>query len=155
MIRYAIYLIVFIVTTQCGFKTLDSSLSSMNIKNVEVEGYNKVNFFIKNELLNKMRDSNQNTPVNIKITTDRKKEISEKNIRNEITKYRITLSTKVEINKLNQEQLFEFDISTLGDYRVETSSINTSKNLNNLENKLSNEISSKIKQKLFFLSNDL
>ena len=153
MIRYAIYLIVFIITTQCGFKTLDSSLSSMNIKSVEVEGYNKVNFFIKNELLNKMRDSNR-IPVNIKITTDRKKDF-EKNIRNEITKYRIILSTKVEINKLNQEQLFEFDISTLGDYRVETSSINTSKNLNNLENKLSNEISSKIKQKLFFLSNDL
>ncbi len=143
------------ITTQCGFKPLDSSLSSMNIKKVEIEGYNKVNFFIKNELLNKIRDSNQSIPVNIKITTDRKKKISEKNIRNEITKYRIILDTKIEINKINQEQLFEFDISTLGDYRVETSSIETSKNLNNLERKLSNEISNKIKQKLFFLSNDL
>ena len=143
------------ITTQCGFKPLDSSLSSMNIKKVEIEGYNKVNFFIKNELLNKIRDSNQSIPVNIKITTDRKKKISEKNIRNEITKYRIILDTKIEINKINREQLFEFDISTLGDYRVETSSIETSKNLNNLERKLSNEISNKIKQKLFFLSNDL
>ncbi len=143
------------ITTQCGFKPLDSSLSSMNIKKVEIEGYNKVNFFIKNELLNKIRDSNQSIPVNIKITTDRKKKISEKNIRNEITKYKIILETKIEINKINREQLFEFDISTLGDYRVETSSIETSKNLNNLERKLSNEISNKIKQKLFFLSNDL
>ena len=153
MIRYAIYLIVFIITTQCGFKTLDLIIIN-EYKKVEVEGYNKVNFFIKNELLNKMRIQIR-IPCKYQITTDRKKEISEKNIRNEITKYRIILSTKVEINKLNQEQLFEFDISTLGDYRVETSSINTSKNLNNLENKLSNEISSKIKQKLFFLSNDL
>ena len=102
-----------------------------------------------------MRDSEQKTPVDIKITTERKKEISEKNIRNEITKYKIILNTKVEIKKFNQEQLFEFDISTLGDYRVETSSINTSKNLNNLEKKLSNEILNKIKQELFFLNNDL
>ena len=143
------------ITTQCGFKPVDSSLSSMSIKSVEIEGYNKVNLFIKNQLLNKIRDSNKNTPVNIKITTDREKEISEKNIRNEITKYKIILNTKIEIRKLNQEQLFKFNISTLGDYRVETSSIKTSKNLNNLEKKLSNEISNKIKQKLFFLNNDL
>ncbi len=155
MLKYIFFSIILIILTHCGFKPVDSSLSSMSIQSVDIEGYNKVNFFIKNELLNKMRDSNQNTPVNIKISTDRKKEISEKNIRNEITKYRIILNTKIEINKLNQEQLFEFDISTLGDYRVETSSINTSKNLNNLERKLSNEISNKIKQKLFFLSNDL
>ena len=155
MIRLILFLIILMITTQCGFKPLDSSLSSMNIKKVEIEGYNKVNFFIKNELLNKIRDSNQSIPVNIKITTDRKKKISEKNIRNEITKYKIILETKIEINKINREQLFEFDISTLGDYRVETSSIETSKNLNNLERKLSNEISNKIKQKLFFLSNDL
>ena len=143
------------IVTHCGFKPIDSSLSSMSIKNVEIQGYNKVNFFIKNELINKMRDSEQKTPVDIKITTERKKEISEKNIRNEITKYKIILNTKVEIKKFNQEQLFEFDISTLGDYRVETSSINTSKNLNNLEKKLSNEILNKIKQELFFLNNDL
>ncbi len=155
MIRYTIFLITLIITTQCGFKPVDSTLTSMNVKVVEMEGYNKVNFFIKNELLNKMRDSNQSDPVNIKITTDRKKEISEKNIRNEITKYRIILKTKIEINKFNQMGLFDFDISSHGDYRVETSSINTSKNLNNLERKLSNEISNKIKQKLFLLSNDL
>ncbi len=155
MIRNILFLPIFMIVTHCGFKPIDSSLSSMSIKNVEIQGYNKVNFFIKNELINKMRDSEQKTPVDIKITTERKKEISEKNIRNEITKYKIILNTKVEIKKFNQEQLFEFDISTLGDYRVETSSINTSKNLNNLEKKLSNEILNKIKQELFFLNNDL
>ncbi len=155
MIRYTFFLIILMLTTQCGFKPVDSSLSSMNIKDVEIEGYNKVNFFIKNELLNKMRSSSQSAPVNIKITTNRKKEISEKNIRNEITKYRIILNTKIKIDRLNQEELYEFDVSSIGDYRVETSSINTSKNLNNLERKLSNEISNKIKQKIFFLSNDL
>ena len=75
MIRLILFLIILMITTQCGFKPLDSSLSSMNIKKVEIEGYNKVNFFIKNELLNKIRDSNQSIPVNIKITTDRKKKI--------------------------------------------------------------------------------
>ncbi len=155
MIRIILFLIILIITIQCGFKPIDTTFSPMNIKGVEMEGYNKVNFFIKNDLLNKMRNSTQSDPVNIKITTDRKKEISEKNIRNEITKYRIILETKIEINKVNQGKLSEFDISTRGDYRVETSSINTAKNLNNLERKLSDEISNKIKQKLFFLNNDL
>ena len=53
------------------------------------------------------------------------------------------------------EKISEFSISSTGDYRVETSSIKTAKNLNNLENKLSSEISKKIQQKLFYLNNDL
>ena len=46
-------------------------------------------------------------------------------------------------------------ISSNGDYRVETSSIQTAKNIINLEKKLSSEISKKIQQKLFYLNNDL
>jgi hypothetical protein len=91
----------------------------------------------------------------LQIETNRKKEISEKNIRNEITKYKIILDTKVKIKRSTQEKLSEFRISSNGDYRVETSSIKTAKNLNNLENKLSSEISKKIQQKLFYLNNDL
>ena len=155
MDRYLFFIIILILLNQCGFKSLDSSLSTLNIKNVEIEGYNKVNFFVKNEILNKLKNKNEGTPVDIKIITDKKKEVSEKNIRNEITKYRITLDTKVVINNIFNEKSQVFNISSYGDYRVESSSISTAKNLNNLEQKLSNEISNKIKQKLFLLNNDL
>ena len=94
-------------------------------------------------------------PIILQIETNRKKEIFEKNIRNEITKYKIILDTKVKIKRSTQEKLSEFMISSNGDYRVETSSIQTAKNIINLEKKLSSEISKKIQQKLFYLNNDL
>ena len=155
MIRNLLFLIMLILFTQCGFKIIDTSSSALKIERLEIKGYNKVNFLIKNDLLNKNRTSGGTVPIILQIETNRKKEISEKNIRNEITKYKIILDTKVKIKRSTQEKLSEFSISLNGDYRVETSSIKTAKNLNNLENKLSSEISKKIQQKLFYLNNDL
>lgn len=155
MIKNLLLLASLTLFVQCGFKPVDTSLSSLNVKSVDIKGYNKVNFFIKNDLMNKISDAESKLPIDIKIITKRKKEVSEKNIRNEITKYKITFNTKIEVKKTNLEKLKVFNVSASGNYRVETSSIQTSKNLNNLEKKLSNEISKEIKQKLFFLSNDL
>ena len=155
MTRNLLFLIMLILFNQCGFKIIDTSASTLKIERIEIEGYNKVNFLIKNDLLNKNRSSGGTVPIILQIETNRKKEISEKNIRNEITKYKIILDTKIKIKRSTQEKLSEFRISSNGDYRVETSSIKTAKNLNNLENKLSSEISKKIQQKLFYLNNDL
>jgi type III secretory pathway component EscV len=155
MIRNLLFLIMLILFTQCGFKIIDTSASTLKIERIEIEGYNKVNFLIKNDLLNKNRSSGGTVPIILQIETNRKKEIFEKNIRNEITKYKIILDTKVKIKRSTQEKLSEFMISSNGDYRIETSSIQTAKNIINLEKKLSSEISKKIQQKLFYLNNDL
>ena len=155
MTRNLLFLIMLILFNQCGFKIIDTSLSTLKIEKLEIEGYNKVNFLIKNNLLNKNRSSGGTVPIILQIETNRKKEIFEKNIRNEITKYKIILDTKVKIKRSTQEKLSEFSISSNGDYRVETSSIQTAKNIINLEKKLSSEISKKIQQKLFYLNNDL
>jgi type III secretory pathway component EscV len=155
MTRNLLFLIMLILFNQCGFKIIDTSLSTLKIEKLEIEGYNKVNFLIKNNLLNKNRSSGGTVPIILQIETNRKKEIFEKNIRNEITKYKIILDTKVKIKRSTQEKLSEFMISSNGDYRVETSSIQTAKNIINLEKKLSSEISKKIQQKLFYLNNDL
>jgi len=155
MTRNLLFLIMLILFNQCGFKIIDTSLSTLKIEKLEIEGYNKVNFLIKNNLLNKNRSSGGTVPIVLQIETNRKKEIFEKNIRNEITKYKIILDTKVKIKRSTQEKLSEFMISSNGDYRVETSSIQTAKNIINLEKKLSSEISKKIQQKLFYLNNDL
>lgn len=155
MIRKIHLLIVLILLSQCGFKIVDNSYSAFNISSVEIEGYNKVNFLIKNDLLSKAGNSENLNKVSISIETNREKGISEKNIRNEITKYRISLDTKVQIFYSDNEAKKTFNISKKGDYRVESSSLQTSKNQDNLEKKLSEEISKEIKQQLFFLRNDL
>ena len=155
MTRNLLFLIMLILFNQCGFKIIDTSLSTLKIEKLEIEGYNKVNFLIKNNLLNKNRSSGGTVPIILQIETNRKKEIFEKNIRNEIKKYKIILNTKVKIKRSTQEKLSEFMISSNGDYRIETSSIQTAKNIINLEKKLSSEISKKIQQKLFYLNNDL
>tara|TARA_B100001057_G_scaffold481073_1_gene554685 strand:+ start:963 stop:1430 length:468 start_codon:yes stop_codon:yes gene_type:complete len=155
MIRKTHLLIILILLSQCGFKIVDNSLSTFNISSVEIEGYNKVNFLVKNDLLSKVDNSKEFNKISISMETNRKKEISEKNIRNEITKYKISINTKVQIFNSNNEREKTFNISKNGDYRVGSTSLQTSKNQDNLEKMLSEEISKEIKQQLFFLSNDL
>ena len=49
-----IFIFAFLVfLTHCGFKIADSSVLPFNIKTIETEGYNKINFLIKNNLLSK------------------------------------------------------------------------------------------------------
>lgn len=154
MIRKINLLIIFMFISQCGFKVLDTSINSFDIEDVETIGYNRVNFFIKNDLLSK-NNKLSNNKVSMQIDTKRTKEISEKNIRNEITKYRVTLNTKIEIQFSEKSKYEILEISKNGDYRIGTTSLKTSRNLDNLEKRLSKEISRAIKQKLIFISNDL
>ena len=94
-----IFIFAFLVfLTHCGFKIADSSVLPFNIKTIETEGYNKINFLIKNNLLSKKRNLSQNKSITIKIETNREKEISEKNIRNEVTKYRLIINSNIKIN---------------------------------------------------------
>ena len=149
-----IFIFTFLVfLTHCGFKITDSSVLPFNIKTIETEGYNKINFLIKNNLLSKKRNLNQNKSITIKIETNREKEISEKNIRNEVTKYRLIINSNIKVNFADGTKT-EFRISKKHSYRVGTTSLETSKNQDNLERILSNEITSEIKKKLFFLRDD-
>ena len=86
--KISILLTALLLLSQCGFKRLDD-LMLINIISIETDGYKKANYFIKSDLLTQKNNEVNNAKINIKIETKRKKIISEKNIKNEITKYNI------------------------------------------------------------------
>lgn len=147
-------LVISVFLTQCGFSVMNTDISKFNIQNVEAEGYKKVNFLIKNDLINK--HNNQGTKnISLKIKTTRKKEIAEKNIKNQITKYKISISSEVRIILPGETKDVTINLSKNGNYRVGSTSLITSRNLENLEKNLAKEIVKEIKQKLLIISNDL
>ena len=148
-------LFLFIFATQCGFTVIDSNKSAINIKSLNAEGYNKVNFLIRNDLIKNKTDDQRAESVSLKIKTERTKEIAEKDIKNEITKYRITINVKAQITYLKNSREIKFNITKNGVYRVGETSLKTSNNLENLEKSLSTAIAKEIKQKIFILSNDI
>ena len=152
--KISILLTALLLLSQCGFKRLDD-LMLINIISIETDGYKKANYFIKNDLLTQKKNKVNNAKINIKIETKRKKIISEKNIKNEITKYNINIESFVDVYFIKENKKKTFNISENGDYRVEKSSISSSKNLDNLERNLSNSIAKKIRKKIIILANDL
>ena len=152
--KFTILLIALFLLTQCGFKMLDN-LVSINVINIETEGYKKANYFIKSNLLSRKNNKDNNIDININFETKRKKIISEKNIKNEITKYKINIEASISVYFIRENKTEKFNISENGDYRVESSSIDTSKNLENLERNLSNQIAKRIKKRIIILVNDI
>ena len=152
--KISILLTALLLLSQCGFKRLDD-LMLINIISIETDGYKKANYFIKSDLLTQKNNKVNNAKINIKIETKRKKIISEKNIKNEITKYNINIESFVDVYFIKENKKKTFKISENGDYRVEKSSISSSKNLDNLERNLSNSIAKKIRKKIIILANDL
>ena len=152
--KISILLTALLLLSQCGFKRLDD-LMLINIISIETDGYKKANYFIKNDLLTQKNNKVNNAKINIKIETKRKKIISEKNIKNEITKYNINIESFVDVYFIKENKKKTFKISENGNYRVEKSNISSSKNLDNLERNLSNSIAKKIRKKIIILANDL
>lgn len=153
MLKKIYLLLIFALLTQCGFNIVDRSLSEYNIESVSTEGNNKINFLIKNSLIKNKNSSENKKNLQIKLKTDLKEEVFEKNIRNEVTKYRVIIKTKVGLS-IDNYNTQNFTISKVGEYRVGSTSLESSTNVYNLEQSLSKEIVKEIEKKVLVLKND-
>ena len=145
-----------ILLTSCGFKVIDKTSSlKYAIKNIESEGDKKVNFFIKNNLIKKFSSEYTDDYVDIKIFSNKKRAIKEKNIKNQITKYNISISTRFEIVFANKNIKKIINLNESGYYDVNNNKSVTTNNQNNLEKHLARKISKQITDKIIFIINDL
>ena len=79
----------------CGYKVVDeSNLRNFYISKITNTGDNRINFKIKNKLLFS-NPENKQKPLSLTIDTNKRKNIHEKNEKNEITKYKIDVEIKV------------------------------------------------------------
>ena len=142
--------------SSCGYKVLDkSSLANFNIIEFNSTGDNKINFFIKNKLRNKITNNKEENEIIIDLQTVKTKNIKDKNINNQITKYEITVVSTIKVNFINKNISEIIQISSSGNYDIVSSQAKTINNQDNLEKFLAEKISEKILNKLIILINDL
>ena len=140
------------LTANCGFKIIDQKkMSNFNIEEINTYGNKRINFKIKNNLLLNSKNNDENLLI-IDLRTKKIKKIKEKNIKNEITKYQITINSQIKLNSLKNNKIYEFGISTVGDFLVannNSTTINNEKKLvDNLVEQVSDNIINEIIKKL-------
>ena len=143
-----------ILLTNCGFKVVNNKeLKSFDIIEVNTLGESRISFNLKNSLKDTNIDKNRGIKLNL--NTKKIKEIKEKNIKNEITKYFIILDTKVEYELVGENKRGEFSISKKGNYNVRKQYSQTLTNEKNLISSLTSELIEEIINNLVLSVNDL
>ena len=155
IIKKSILFLFLFVTVNCGYKVInETENNNFSIQKITTSGDKRVNFKIKNNLLNYTEKNNENNLL-IDLITKKSKSIKEKNIKNEITKYEISLNTIVKF-KLNSSDIdYEINITNKGDYLVSDSYSTTLDNEKKLIDDLIINISEKILKKISLKLDDI
>ena len=122
-------LITFLIfLSNCGYKIVNQNETlNFNVVQVDTNGDSRVNFYLKNKLNSKF-DQDTSIPIKIEIESKKTKNIKEKNIKNEITKYNVSIEVNVKLTLTENNKEKRFTIIKTSDYDV--GSIH-SKTLNN------------------------
>ena len=150
-----IFLILFLfITSNCGYKVLNNSeLNNFNMVQIKSSGDQRINFKIKNILTVNSSKNKENSLV-MELSTKKEKKVKEKNIKNEITKYEILLSSRVKLNFLENNIEKEFTVASSGDYIVGNKYSTTLSNEKRLISNLTEDLSKKIINNINLALND-
>ena len=89
-------IILIFLISNCGFKVVDQSkLINFKVDSISISGDNRVSYIIKNKLLPYSKN-NEKKIINLDIEVKKTKDIKEKNIKNEITKFQISITMNVQ-----------------------------------------------------------
>ena len=89
------------------------------------------------------------------MNTKKTKRIKEKNIKNEINKYEISILCSIELTFLEKSTKHKFTVSSNGDYLAADKYSTTIQNEKRLIEDLTNDLSDKIINKINLINNDL
>ena len=152
-----IILIIFVLTllNNCGFKIAENKeLREYLITEINTYGDGRINYQIK-KLLSIKSKTNSEKKLKITINTNKEKKVKEKNIKNEITKYQMNVTTKVNFEDISQKLLGNFTINVSGEYRILENHIQTINNEKKLQKNLADKIANRIIKELSKKLNDL
>ena len=141
----SVLFLIFYLVSSCGFKVVNQNeLKNFSVVDITSSGDVRINYEIKNKLLFKS-EKNLNKKIIINLETEKKKVIKEKNIKNEITKYQIEITSKISFyepgGNLNNQK---FTVTELGEYKVTKQ---YSKTLNH-EKKITQRLTDKLIDKI-------
>ena len=143
-------IIIFLVTG-CGFKVVNQSqIIDFNIDNISTAGDKRISYIIKNNLLPYSKSDGKKL-LNIEIDINKNKSIKERNIKNEITKFQISITAFVQYRS---EKNGKFQISKRGNFNVSNQYSQTLNNEKKLIKILSESIAESIIEELISRVND-
>jgi len=155
IITKSLLLLFFFITSNCGYKVLDNSAEkNFNIKEITTSGDKRINFKIKNSLIIDSLENKKNNLI-LELNTKKVKKVKEKNIKNEITKYEVSLISNIKLYFLERNIKQEFTIKSTGNYSVSSKYSSTLKNEKRLVEDLTDDLSDKIKNKIKLIINAL
>lgn len=149
-LKFLKLIICFLFISNCGFK-VSTLESNYKIASIETSGDQRINYVLKNELLRSSTNNEENL-VKVKINSTKNKSIKEKNIKNEVTKYTLSLKIDVHYNELNKGLKNNFSVTKSGDYNVASRYSDTISNEKNLAKLLIENISEEIVERLSLLN---
>ena len=152
-LKILILIFCMMLTASCGFK-LSKVQNNYNITEINTKGDKRINYKLKNKILNSSKKGNDNL-ILINISTKKEKNIKEKNIGNEITKYEIIITSNIEFKKISENNFNNFTVVEKGDFNIANKYSDTLNNEKSLINTLVNDLSDEIIQNLSLKLNDL
>ena len=141
-----------LVLTGCGFKVVqNSSFNNFSISDIITEGDKRINFSLKNKLSSASTES-ESKLIRISLKANKEKQVKERNIKNEITKYQIKITVNIVCTEISNGSEFEFSKSKTGDYSVSNQysrTLNNEKKLvelltDNIADQILNELKTKV-----------
>ena len=141
--------------TNCGFKVLDPSKNNnFSVQAINTTGEKRIGYKIKNDILINSQDTSANN-IKINVNAKKTKAIKEKNIKNEVTKYQISIVSQIEIIIVENNTENKFTKSVTGDYLVGNNYSTTINNEKKLVDSLTVNLTEKILDEINLKFNDL
>ena len=138
----------------CGFKIVKKDgFQDFGIFKIDTSGENRINYILKNQLRNIGKKSENNFHLDIK--SDKLKIIKEKNLKNEITKYQISINANILYKLIDNNENGSFVISKSGVFDVNNQYSKTINNEKSLIKSLTVEITDEILNNLGIIIDDL
>ena len=152
---FFIQVIFLFLLTNCGFKVVNQNLTrNFDIAEIEMSGNSRVNYFIKNRILLGSKNSEKKL-IKLKLNTKKEKIIKEKNIKNEVTKYKLNIISYVNLYLIAEDKSFDFSVSESGEFSVKSIHSKTIFNEKKTLKTISESIGDKIIEELIVVLNDL
>lgn len=128
----------------CGYKVVNySEINNFDIASIETSGNKRINYKIKNKLL-QTTNAEKQQKINLKIETKKEKKVKEKNLKNEVTKYEIKLTIFTNYRVIGKDIEKNFKIEKEGEYAVNSQHSQTLLNEKKLIDTLSDGITDEI-----------
>ena len=139
----------------CGYKIIDKTKqNNFVIADINSTGDRRINYKLKNNLTFNTKNSRQNV-LNLTLNTKKTKEVKEKNIKNQITKYKISIIVDIKFNLVNSKKIYKVNSKKNGDYLVANNHASTLSHEKILTDNLAENVSDDIKDQISSIINDL